>query len=403
MSKNRYSRYRRRKIKHSNRRLYKKKKSTKRKVAEVILMLVLIGGLVFLGYCVAEPLMSYFRNSDGEPDITSWTPEQTTPAEELTTTPPLTEATTAPAEEKVKAGIYLPNDALLSSSAFTKAIKDAKSDGASEVYILMKDTDGYLLYSSQGSAKNTDLIKGTMSLGEIVGRVRSEGVTPVAVINTLLDNMTPGVIEGTAYRWADDSYTWLDAAADKGGKRWVDPFKSETADYFCELIDEITSSGIKKVVLKNTVFPDFLEFDKTILDAHFFDEKARADALKKLLGLMSDTARKNGAELFIEINACDGFTGLKTAEALFASDSSVGAVCIYNSSDFSSPKLEISGTEITLPTNQADKIALVFSRLHATLSGRTLIPVINDDGLASDALSSATEKLSSQGLHAVIK
>lgn len=402
MSKNKYSRYRRRKIKRTRHRLYKKKKTTGRKVAETILMIVVIGGLGFLGYCVAEPLVNYFTNSSAEPEITPWEPADTTPAE-ITTTPPLTEETTAPVEEKSGTSVYLSDSALLSSASYGSALLEAKKSGASEAYLLLKDTDGYLLYSSQGSAKGTDLIKGSVSLNEIVGRAKAEGVTPVAVINTLLDNMTPGVIEGTAYRWADDSYTWLDAAADKGGKRWVDPFKSETADYFCELIDEITSAGIKKVVLRNTIFPDFLDFDKTILDAHFFDEKARADALKKLLGLMSDTARKNGAELFIEINAADGFTGLKSAEALFAADSSVGAVCIYNSSDFSSPKLEISGTEITLPTNQADKIALVFSRLRPLLSERTLVPVINDDGITSAAVSEAAQKLSSQGLYAVIK
>ena len=360
-------------------------------------------GLGFLGYCVAEPLMNYFGgNSPGESEITSWAPDETT-TEPEETTEPSSEATTAPPEEKAETGVYLPDNALSSSASYASALNTAKNNGASEIYILMKDTDGYLLYASETEAQGTDLIKGTMSLAEIVGRAKSEGIAPVAVINTLLDRTTPGVIEGISYRWADDSYAWLDAAAEKGGKRWVDPFKSETTEYFCSLVDELTKSGIKKIVLRNTIFPDFLEFDKTILAPHFFDKKSRADALSSLIKAMCETAEKNGADIVVEINAKDGFALEKSAEALSAVNFPITVAPIYNAADYNDGKLVVNGTENTLPTNQAERITYIVSRLRSVLMGKTVVPVINKEGIAPVAISTAIESLTEQGLSPVTK
>lgn len=391
------AKYKQYKIKRTRSRLYKKRKTKKRKVFETIALIVIIGGLGFLGFCVAEPLMNYFKgNSTDEPAVTSWTPEETTLP--IVTTE-LTEATTEPEPALMQAvGYYLPENALESSQSLNTALSAAKSAGAQTVYILLKDTDGYLLYNSSGSAKGTDIIKGTMPLGQISSAAKAMGLTPVAVINTLLDKVTPSVIKDTAYRWADDSYAWLDAAADKGGKLWTDPFRAGTTAYFTELINEITKSGFSTVVLRNTVYPAFLDFDKTILDAHFFAED-RYNALGKLVGTLKTAAEKNGAQVQLEANLADAFTLTQSAELLKSADTEgVGVNLIYNAADFGE-ELVIGTQTNKLPTNQEDRIITVFelaSKLGA-LKEHQIMPVINSDSLTAEAVKQSVQALIEKG------
>ena len=48
------------KVKRSRRNLYKKRKSTGRKIFDGVLFVVILGALVFVGYSVASPLIKFF-------------------------------------------------------------------------------------------------------------------------------------------------------------------------------------------------------------------------------------------------------------------------------------------------------------------------------------------------------
>ena len=48
------------KVKRSRRNLYKKRKSTGRKIFDGILFVVILGAFVFVGYSVASPLIKFF-------------------------------------------------------------------------------------------------------------------------------------------------------------------------------------------------------------------------------------------------------------------------------------------------------------------------------------------------------
>ena len=48
------------KVKRSRRNLYKRRKSTGRKIFEGVLFVVILGALVFVGYSVASPLIKFF-------------------------------------------------------------------------------------------------------------------------------------------------------------------------------------------------------------------------------------------------------------------------------------------------------------------------------------------------------
>ena len=69
------------KVKRSRRNLYKRRKSTGRKIFEGVLFVVILGALVFVGYSVASPLIKFFSgngntSSASEP---AWTPPESVP------------------------------------------------------------------------------------------------------------------------------------------------------------------------------------------------------------------------------------------------------------------------------------------------------------------------------------
>ena len=68
------------KVKRRRKNFYRKRKSTGRKILEVILVVLLLAALVFIGYSVAPPLIKFFSgdkntSSTSEP---AWTPPETT-------------------------------------------------------------------------------------------------------------------------------------------------------------------------------------------------------------------------------------------------------------------------------------------------------------------------------------
>ena len=131
--------YKRSKIKRNKGRLYKKRKSTARKVGEAILLIVIIAALGFLGFCIAGPVISYFQNNSGQSEITSWEPEPTDITTDNTdtssdgTTSAEEETTIPPDEPASGVAVTLDEADLASVEKYTAALESAAAKGASMV------------------------------------------------------------------------------------------------------------------------------------------------------------------------------------------------------------------------------------------------------------------------------
>lgn len=296
------------KIKRNHKNLYKKRKSTGRKVFEVILLLIIVGALVFVGYSVAPTVINFFNERAEEnstPSEPVWTPPVSTAPE---STPPETTAapsTTKPAEQKpAEQGLTLvaPDGTLNSAQTLTKYLNSVK-DKCSQVVFVLKNTDGELLYKSDNkTAKSSDtVIKGTLTLKQIVDECKKAGVVPAAAFSTLLDRTTPHLIDSTSYH-ASEGWMWLDNYANKGGKPWVNPAADKASEYFGELTKEISDAGFKTILLQNTMFPAFRQYDYNLLPSSV-KANDRADRLSSLAASLAASA-KNSAS-YIEIDADD--------------------------------------------------------------------------------------------------
>ena len=137
------------KIKRSKGRLYKKKRSAAKTVLEVIVLAVLAGGLIYVGYSAAGPLIDYITGVGGSDTITSWTPAESISDSSGSSTE---NTDPAPSSEETKnqqtnsIGTYLlPQNALTSREALNGALDSAKKTGFGIVLIPLKDADGRLL------------------------------------------------------------------------------------------------------------------------------------------------------------------------------------------------------------------------------------------------------------------
>lgn len=313
------------KVKRTRRNLYKRRKSAGRKAFELILLLIIVAALIFVGYSVAPPLIKFFSGQSGATSDSSepaWTPPvQTSSSSEQSGDADSTSSTdntsanssdassqppAQPNEQASGLSVTAPSSALDSEKALTAYLKTVTVSGYDTVVFMLKDTNGQLLYKSAlASVKdNETIIKGKLTAAEIVKACKAAGITAAADINTLFDRNTPYLFENAGYIISDGNWSWLDAAADKGGKPWTTPYSSDVVKYYASIAEELTKAGFESVILSNTIFPKFQNYDYNLLSS----EVRSADRSDKLAGVANAAAAKDkaaGGATYVRIDAAD--------------------------------------------------------------------------------------------------
>lgn len=391
------------KIKRSKGRLYKKRKSTGRKVFEVILMVLVVGVLGVVGYSAAGPLISYLQGEGSESVTTPWEPpESSTPEESDTSDTSDSESADTTTTQSVPdgSGAYmLPLTALADQKSLNSALEQAGKAGCSVIIVPVKDMEGHLLYKTQlSSVKDTDLVTGTMPAGQITSVIKGKGFTSVkALVPTLFDRTTSVYVEDMCYRFADGTYIWLDAAADRGGKQWNDPFRDGTKNYYNQLVRELTGGGFDEVLLSELRFPAFNTYDQTILDQRNFTD-TRYTALTKLY-TAANSASSNKTAVAVDIaDVLAGYGKSFTATAEILSDKTfTGTIYLtVDLSDFGTSLATSETGKINLPTDPAQKAKTLVSRAVGYIGTNvTIVPVIEPNGLSAEALAKCYEAINS--------
>lgn len=280
-----------RKIKRKRTNLYRRRKTKGQKIFGTVMLIILICAIGFLGYCLGKPLLDFFgRQTSSEPP--EWTPPETvaaeitlpeTSAEEtkapVTSAPAIetettvTEITTAekPLEYTNLIVSAAPSGALSNRAALSAELAKAKASGFNAVMIQLKDEKGFFHYKTaiEGAEEN-ELIKGEMSLAEIVSVFKESGIVPVAEISVLTDNEGCKAFPEMSYKCKGENVSWLDY---KQGTpvRWANPESERTAEYFKAVTEEINAAGINEILCRNIVFPNFEYYDAEYIDSRYFE------------------------------------------------------------------------------------------------------------------------------------
>ena len=152
------------KVKRSRRNLYKKRKSTGRKIIDGFLNVQIQCALVLVGYSVASPLIKFFGGNEGNSSVSepAWTPPESLPETSDSNSQAntsdntsdnsggsdTTKANTSSAQNEVTSAIatVAPDSALKSDAALNKFLAEAKDSGYNTAVFTLKNTTGELLY-----------------------------------------------------------------------------------------------------------------------------------------------------------------------------------------------------------------------------------------------------------------
>lgn len=302
------------------------------------------------------------------------------------TTVPVTEiteetkpaVTSAPAAA-VKGGCYyLSADDLSNLSSLVDKLNTI--EGCSSVAVPLKTTGGRVNYASAvNTASLSGAVSSDLSLYDIVKAINEKGLTPVAELSTVADNIYPATYKKSAYQF-DDGYTgeWLDNRAEDGGKPWLSPFSSEAQDYLCALVDEITSSGIKSVICTDTYFPPFREKDLGYI-GDIVKSETRYKALTDLINKLSSTASSNGGKTMLCVSASDVFNS--SAEVFKPEEfGTMSAVITINMNEF-----------------EGETLSSVLNKLEDKAGNMKLVPCLITEGQTDTWVSSSVNTFKSMG------
>lgn len=321
------------KIKHRRYNLYNRKKSTAKKVLATVLTVLAAAVLCVVGFGIGRPLMEYFQNkkdNTSSDSSSSWTPPESVTQESAQTAETADtqeqesqQTSQAEPEPQQETGALFLDEAVLEyydTDSLKSTIASAKSSGYTAVCVTMKDDMGYVLYKTEiEGVKDSDAVKGKLTAKQVCDTIKGMGMTPVARINTLKDH-TSGIFVGGNYLITGDMGAWHDAAPANGGKKWLDPFNANTVEYIAQMTAELSKAGFGRIVLANTIFPEFhpTDYSEYLAGQPIGDETARLNALWDVITAADGAARENGAKIMLETDSASLFADSRlstTAEA----------------------------------------------------------------------------------------
>jgi len=295
------------KFKNRGRKIYKTKekkyyaKGRSGRFMSVFLTILLTGGLVFVGYSVAEPLLNYtkkkgddIKSSLGNSTILSDTSEDSADSLE-----------TLESMKTVYNCTFLSRSSLDDIDSLEYELEEINENGFEYVVVPLKISGGKIYYSSDvRGAGYSGAVVSYLELYEIVSAIEESGLKSIAYMSVLDDNIYPSSYPDAGYRIEESGSIWLDDSPDNGGQPWLNPFSYDAVEYSESLADEITLAGFEKIIFADVVFPPFRESDIDYIGETVRDS-GRYTSLVSLANDLHTIAEKNGVPSMLEVSAED--------------------------------------------------------------------------------------------------
>lgn len=370
---------------------YEKKKKLK-KAFHILLGLIVIAALVFVGYSVGKPILNYLSEENENSDKTTeepWTPPAVTSevtesvnSESDTLTEP--SETVSSTDENINASgltaYMLPEDALGDPSQFSALLDQVKSDGYTAVSVTLKAKGGKIYYNTASPMAKSDenAVVGNMPIQQIAYLIKNSGLKMIAELNILEDNNRYGEYRDGSYHALDGS-TWLDTAADKGGKPWLSPFEEDTKEMVRFIADEVSAAGFDYIAVSGLTFPTFRNSDLNLLGDTVKDAN-RYKALIELANIAQTAASEYNTNLFIRIDAADIVYG--RAEVFKPNELSGYTLLVdFDPSEFAESVVNGNNEIVFSELDPSGKLKTAFEIINGQCGNDiTVIPIITESG-----------------------
>jgi len=303
------------KFKNKGRKIYKTKeknyygKSTAGKILSAALSLLLLGGIGFLGYSVAEPIINYSKKrGDSDAVITETTDASQVTSFDITdNASEVMNPSEASAEQLMIKSLTTAD--LTDSESLREALAGMADSGIEFVSVPLKVGRGEIYYSSRVTeAQLCGAVKSQLTLYEISKAIRDSGLKPAAEINILHDNIIAKTYPDTGYKIESDGSCWLDNDSENGGEPWISPFSDEALTYVYSIADEVAAADFEKVICSDIVFPPFREKDIELIGAELRSSDGYT-ALTSIANTLYSKITNGGESMMLEVSADDIIRG----------------------------------------------------------------------------------------------
>ncbi|MDE6035178.1 MAG: putative glycoside hydrolase [Ruminococcus sp.] len=293
------------KFRNKGRKIYKTKeknyygKTPLGKFFSAILTVILMGGIGFLGYSVAGPMIDYTRRKGDEEPVENTVTE---PAEDVTEEPATMLHETLP-ETEVYKGVRLSEYEITTTEAIETAIDRIPPEQDIEyIEIPLKLADGRIMYATEWT-EFPELISNEITLNEIIRTIKRKGYKPVAYIDVFADNIIPSVYSSYGYMDKETLTAWKDTDS----RTWGSPYSEAYVNYVKFIVNEVAGAGFEKIICGDVKFPDFTERDLIQLA----DERLNnhIPALSATVENLYRIINGNSSEMLIEVESSDILSG----------------------------------------------------------------------------------------------
>lgn len=389
-------------FRNKGRKIYKTKeknyygKSPAGKAFSVGLTVLLIGGIGFLGYSIAEPIINYNKKTGDQADASLTAAVE--PAQSPTVNDYSGEMINIEQNsniEQYKAAAFTAND-LANAATLAAALNRVPAEqGIEYIEIPLKVSGGLIYYASDNYyAQVTGAVQSQLTLDEITGTVRQKGYKPAAMISTFNDNIMPASFPETGYITIDDGSQWIDNDLAAGGKPWMSPFQDAAVSYVTQIVDEVSSADFDKVICSDFVFPVFRDSDVEYLGATVVSPD-RYWTLIQTANQMYDTILRNGSTMMLEVNAADILKGSDDILQQMLLD--VNTVILNINVDEIGSGVYTSDTVYEFTGTAAEKVDKMLGLVSGKLKGFNVAVRISGTGVNTEELLKAKEKISGYG------
>lgn len=157
---------------------------------------------------------------------------------------------------------FLEPSSLTGADAATQLAGQLAEEGVAYAVVPLKDSTGSVYYASELEAAAASLSTTQIDGAAVAAALKEQGIVPVAGVCAFQDPLAASANREMAVKYQGSDYLWLDAAQDKGGKAWLNPWSSAAVDYIGGIIDEARAMGFEQVWLTGVQLPTTAGRDK---------------------------------------------------------------------------------------------------------------------------------------------
>lgn len=272
----------------------------------VIVSVLGLALLVFLGVSIYQPVYDFIMgNRDPKPPAPP-VAEQSQEDEAPGAAAGETNEGDSPADVRRDAlrMVYLPLETARDTQALDRFIAGLPQGYGNTVLVDIKDVQGTVLFNTQNSQA---LEWGAVSpnpidLAALSASLEQSGYGLAVRMPAFRDPLAAVSDRSITITYQNTEYRWLDAAADAGGKAWLNPYAEGARKYLADLGAEAVRMGAKLVILQDVQFPRGSDSPNANFGAGA-GSMTRSAALGKFVEEITDAVEKEGGRLGVYLSA----------------------------------------------------------------------------------------------------